>query len=66
MSKSLVNISEHDFIRHDLRGMLDNEGLFVMRVFSSLSVLILSFLLSAVVFPKMGLTINGVYKERTR
>lgn len=58
--KSLIITSVHDFIWQDLGGILDNEGLFVVRVFSSLAVLDFSFWLSVAVFPNMGLTIDGL------
>lgn len=43
---------------------MHEEGLFVGSVFFSSSVL--DFLLSAVVFPNMGLTFNGIYKKKMR
>lgn len=64
-SEPLLISPDPDFIWHDLGGMLDTEGLSVVNVFSSLLVLDFS-LLSAVVFPNMGLAINGVYEKKTR
>ena len=58
--------SEHVFIWYDVRGILDEEDLFVVSVFSSLLVLDFSFFFSVVTFPITGLTVDGVYEKKTR
>lgn len=63
---SFVFVETHFLIRQDVWGWLDDDGVAVVRILSSVSVLRFSLFLSAAGWPDVGLAIDDVYNEETK